>query len=140
MPIRKHPATTRVPALVGLGGGFKQIEVVEMLGSTTYQISRDCSILWPHRSGHTLLTKPQVRTLYCVALFRHLTYAQGRQQIKSSEILDFINNNSEAAIWALVELAGGSRKDCDLGIEEMEIKQKQRRLAQETVNVQSTVA
>ena len=140
MPVRKHPATTRVPALVGLSGGFKQIEVVEMLGSTTYQISRDCSILWPNRLGHTLLTRPQVRTLYCVALFRHLSYAQGRQQIKSSEILNFINNYSEEDIWKLVELAGGSREDCDRGIEEMEIKRKQRRIQQETINVSSTVA
>jgi hypothetical protein len=140
MPRRKHPATTRVPPLVGVKPAFKQMEVAAMLGSTSYQVSRDCSILWPSRPSYSKLNRPEVRTLYCVALFRHLLYSQGRMQVKSSEILSFINNNSEEDIWTLVKMAGGSQEDCDRGIEEMLIQQNQQRLEQETINVQSTVA
>ncbi len=140
MPRRKRPATTRVPALVGITQGFRQNEVVDMLGASDYQISRDCSLLWPNRSPHSLLTETQVRTLYCVAMYRHVQYARGRHQILTSEIQEFINENTDEQIWAVVELAGGSKTDCNAGIEEMLIKRNQRRLQQETINVSSTVA
>ncbi|MGP1386885.1 MAG: hypothetical protein ACTS2F_25235 [Thainema sp.] len=140
MPKRKRPATTRVPALVGMTQGFRQTEVVDMLGASDYQISRDCSLLWPSRQPHSVLTRNQVRTVYCVTMYRHLEYSKGRQQIPSTEILDFINNSTDEQIWAVVALAGGSTEDCNAGIEEMLMKRNQRRIQQETINVSSTVA
>jgi hypothetical protein len=140
MPTRKKLATTRVPVLVDIALGYKQTEIAQMLGAERYQISRDCSLLWPNRRYQTLLSKPQVRSLYCVTMFRHLLYCQGRSTIKSREILDFINHHTDDQIWQIVELAGGSKEDCDRGIEEIEIKRKQRRLPQDAINVQSTVA
>jgi hypothetical protein len=125
---------------VGITQGFRQAEVVDMLGASSYQISRDCSLLWPSRPSHSLLTKNEVRTLYCVTLYRHLEYSKGRQQIPSLEIFDFINTRTDEEIWTVVALAGGSLEDCNAGIEEILIKRNQRRIQQETINVSSTVA
>lgn len=140
MPRQKRPATTRVPALPNMAKGFRQKEVAEMLGASSDQVCRDCKTLWPKRPSFSLLTETQVRTLYCVAMFRHVQYAQGRSQILSEEIIDFINGSSDEEIWAVAELAGGSKADCNVGIEEMLIKRNQRRIEQQTINVSSTVA
>ncbi|MGP1387378.1 MAG: hypothetical protein ACTS2F_27710 [Thainema sp.] len=140
MPRRRRPATTRVPALLDMCDGFRQKEVIEMLGASKDQISRDCKTLWPDRPLFSLLNKTQVRTLYCVAMYRHVQYARGRHQILTSEIQEFINENTDEQIWAVVALAGGSQEDCNAGIEEMLIKRNQRRIQQETINVSSTVA
>ena len=140
MPRHKRPATTRVPPIVGLVDGFRQSEVAEMIGAGQYQVCRDCQALWPDRLSFSLLTENQVRTLYCVAMYRHVQYARGRHQILTSEIQEFINENTDEQIWAVVALAGGSQEDCNAGIEEMLIKRNQRRIQQETINVSSTVA
>lgn len=140
MPSRKRPATTRVPALLDVSEGFRQAEVANMLGAAAYQISRDCQVLWPKRAYFSLLSEAQVRTLYCVAMFRHIQYAKGRYQVLAEEILAFINDNTDAEIWAIVALAGGSQEDCNAGIEEMLMRRNQRRIEQETINVSSTVA
>ena len=140
MPRHRRPATTRVPQLTNLVEGFRQVEVAHMLGASQHQLSRDCNALWPDRHSFSLLTETQVRTLYCVAMFRHVQYARGRYQVLTSEILDFINNSTDEEIWAVVTLAGGSQEDCNAGIEEMLIKRNQRRIQQETINVSSTVA
>ena len=140
MPRRRRPATTRVPALPNIVEGFQQKEVAEMIGASQHQLSRDCNTLWPNRPLFTLLTRAQVTTLYCVAMFRHVQYARGRHQILTSEIQAFINDSSDEEIWAVVTLAGGSQEDCNAGIEEMLMRRHQRRIEQQTINVSSTVA
>jgi hypothetical protein len=55
------------------------------------------------------------------------------------EIREFLDQETEA-IWALVQLAGASLEDCNQGIEEMRIRQNQRQIEQQTINVESTVA
>lgn len=139
MPIRSNPATTRVPPIRGFAQGFQQKEVAEMLGVPEYRISRDCAAIWPNRFSYVLLNEGQVRTLYCVAMYRHLQYSQGRSQVSMKEIREFLDQETEA-IWALVQLAGASLEDCNQGIEEMRIRQNQRQIEQQTINVESTVA
>ena len=140
MTIRKRPATTRVPCLVHRPERFLKTEVADMLGAPLYQISRDAKLLWGERVYRSLLSRAEVKTIYCATMYRHLQYGQGRVQITDAEILDFINNNTDAEIWAIVALAGGSQEDCNAGIEEMLMRRNQRRIEQETINVSSTVA
>jgi hypothetical protein len=140
MPIRKRPATTRVPPMVGMTDRFAKQDVAAMLGAPLYQISRDAKLLWGDRVYRAALSRAEVKTIYCVTLYRHLQYARGRHQIPELEIIEFINNHTDEQIWAVVALAGGSEADCLQGIEEMLIRQNQRRLSQETLDVSSTVA
>ncbi|MGP1383460.1 MAG: hypothetical protein ACTS2F_07845 [Thainema sp.] len=140
MPIRKRPATTRVPQIVDAIAQFPKQDVADMLGAPLYQISRDTKILWGERAYRASLSRAEVKTIYCVTLYRHLQYAKGRHQIPESEIIEFINHQTDAEIWAVVALAGGSEADCNVGIEEMLMRQNQRRIQQDTINVQSTVA
>jgi hypothetical protein len=111
-----------------------------MLGVASYQICRDCALLWPNRTAHALLSRSEVKTLYCVAMFRHLQYGRGRAQVLTDEIIRFISDHTDAQIWSVVALAGGSREDCDHGIEEILVRRNQHRIQQETINVESTVA
>jgi hypothetical protein len=111
-----------------------------MLGAPLYQVSRDCSILWGDSIRYLPLEVAQVRTIYCVTMYRHVEYSRGRGRITDEEIHTFINEHTAASIWAVVNLAGGSIEDCNAGIEEMKIKRNQHRIQQETVNVQHTVA
>jgi hypothetical protein len=73
-------------------------------------------------------------------MFRHVQYARGRYQVRTAEIIEFINDSTDEEIWAVVEMAGGSKADCQAGIEEMLVRRQQRRIQQETINVSSTVA
>jgi hypothetical protein len=110
-----------------------------MLGSSQTRISRDVKALWPQRFRHALLNEGQVRTLYCIAMYRHAQYTKGRFQVGIKEIREFLGQPDEA-IWLMVETVGGSLEDCNRGIEEILISRNQRQLEQQAINVESTVA
>jgi hypothetical protein len=139
MALRKRPVMTRIPPLVLHDEMFEKSEVATMLGAPNYQISRDCTLLWGSGISRAPLSRPQVRTVYCVTIFRHVQACRGISKVSRSDILDFINSDEED-IWAFIRMAGGSKDDCDRGLEEIKIKRKQRRLQQETVDTQHTVA